>query len=96
MFVVSQINDFWCQTLIRKTSTEKLFDLRIYHAYYIDFFQIREDIPEKYMHINIRMFKTNQYTISKKTHFFISEKGNGVVIGMCFEVFLQKFFFIFV
>lgn len=61
----------------QKTSTEKLFDLRIYHTYYIDFFQIREAILKKSMHINIRMFKTNQYTTSEKTHFFISKKGNG-------------------
>lgn len=53
----------------QKTSTEKLFDLRIYHTYYIDFFQIREAILKKSMHINIRMFKTNQYTASEKTHF---------------------------
>lgn len=61
----------------QKTSTEKLFDLRIYHTYYIDFFQIREAIPKKIYAYYIRMFKMNQYTTSENTHFFISKKGNG-------------------
>ena len=58
----------------QKTSTEKLFGLRIYHSYYIDFFQIREAISKKSMHINIRMFKMNQYITSEKTHFFITKE----------------------
>lgn len=57
----------------QKTSTEKLFDLKIYHSYYIDFFN-RGDIPEKSIHINIRMFKTNQYTTSENTHFFVTKQ----------------------
>ena len=41
----------------QKTSTEKLFDLRIYHTYYIDFFQIREAILKKSMHIILECSK---------------------------------------
>ena len=57
----------------QKTSTEKLFDLKIYHSYYIDFFN-RGDIPEKSIHINIRMFKMNQYTTFENTHFFVTKQ----------------------
>ena len=38
------------------------------------FFQIREAISKKSMHINIRMFKMNQYTTSENTHFFVTKQ----------------------
>ena len=78
----------------QKTSTEKLFGLKIYHSYYIDFFHIREAISTKSIHINIRMFKMNQYITSEKTHFFI-RKGWSRWRLRCISNFSYKNFYLF-